>query len=108
MEEILLNILVVGIPVGWFLRSAEQWRRDAKRARKIAPPPPAPAPPAAPPVSIEPRIERLLERLSQRMETLEDRIDFAERLLDARGTPVRPKGFEATTSGVLPETSTRR
>lgn len=99
-----LVAMLLAFSAGWFLRSATQWRRDAKRARVEivhAAPPPAP-----PPAAIEPRVERLLERLTERMETLEDRIDFAERILDARGTPVRPRSLEAQARAV-PEASTR-
>lgn len=95
-------VIIMAFSVGWFLRSTAQWRRDAKRNRAdIAPPPPAP-----PPAPIEPRVERLLERLNQRMETLEDRIDFAERLLDARSAPMRPNSLEAQPT-TLPGSSIR-
>ena len=86
MEDAIIGLFwgfVFGTPVGYFLRSTVQWRREAREAtRTLAPPAPAPAPPAT---SGETRLERLLERLNQRMESLEDRIDFTERLLDSRG-----------------------
>jgi hypothetical protein len=86
MEEFVIGLfwgVVFATPTGYFLRSAVQWRREARDATRISAPPPAPPHPA--PVAGEVRMERLLDRLSQRMETLEDRIDFTERLLDSRG-----------------------
>jgi hypothetical protein len=85
MEEALIGLfwgLVFGTPVGWFLRSAAQWRREAKRLTQpiqvVAPQEHRPTQP------VEARVERALDRLNQRLETMEDRLDFAERMLDTR------------------------
>lgn len=80
--EIIASIILgfwMGAPVGWFLKSAFTWRREARR---LANPEPMPLPPSAPP--IDSRLEKLVERFSQRLETLEDRLEFTERLLESR------------------------
>jgi hypothetical protein len=95
-EEIVFSLfwgLVFGTPIGWFLRSAAQWRRDAKRIPSPVIQPVAISPPQPPPT--EARLERVLDRLSHRLETLEERIDFAERLLDTRSAGHRPEVFDA-------------
>jgi len=86
MPEEVFFTLLFGFGTGWFLKTALIWRRDAKKAlppetRVVT------VAPAASPATQEARIERLLEKLGQRMEALEDRIDFAERLLDDRNRP---------------------
>jgi hypothetical protein len=96
MEDAIIGLfwgMVFGTPVGWFLRSAAQWRREARRVAPPAAPPQVHAAPVAAPASTEIRVERLLDRLNQRLETLEDRLDFAERLLDSR------TGARAETAG---------
>jgi hypothetical protein len=84
-EEVIAGIILgfwMGAPIGWFMKAALTWRRDARRATQ------GESKPAVPPVQPVPqltaRIESLMERLSQRLETVEDRLEFTERLLDAR------------------------
>jgi hypothetical protein len=85
-EEIIVGIIFgfwIGAPVGWFMKSAFTWRREARRLSPSEPNAvPAPAP------ALNARMESLMERLSQRLETVEDRLEFTERLIDAR-TPGR-------------------
>jgi hypothetical protein len=96
MDEELLAGLFLGmffsLPFGWFLRSAVQWRRDARRAAPL--PPPAPPPAILPPGISPERVETLLERIGQRMESLEDRVEFTERLMDERSR--RTSVFESS------------
>ena len=84
MEEEVLAGLVLGLflwlPFGWFLRSAWQWRREAKR---VEPPVVREAVQPAPPPENR-RVELLLERLVHRLESVEERVDFTEQLLDNR------------------------
>jgi hypothetical protein len=87
-EEVFVGLIMgfwVGAPVGWFLKAAFTWRRDAKRLTQSEA---KPAPVVETPTPINARLEKLMERLSQRLETVEDRLEFTERLLDAR-TPGR-------------------
>ncbi len=78
----------VGIPVGYFFKAAMNWRREAKR--QALPAPEVRLIPAQQSPSLEPRLERLLEKVGQRLEAIEDRLEFTERLLDAR-TKARPE-----------------
>ncbi|MGH7553202.1 MAG: hypothetical protein ACREMQ_09290 [Longimicrobiales bacterium] len=97
-EEIVFSLfwgLVFGTPIGWFLRSAAQWRREAKRIPAPVIQPVAISSPQPPPPT-EARLERVLDRLSHRLETVEERIEFAERLLDTRSAGShRPEAFDA-------------
>jgi hypothetical protein len=97
-EEIIFGLfwgLVFGTPIGWFLRSAAQWRREARRIPAPINQPVAVSPPPPPP-PLEARLERTLDRLNNRLETLEDRIDFAERLLDTRSVGGhKPESFDS-------------
>lgn len=84
-EEILVGLFVgfwMGAPIGWFMKSAFTWRRDAKRLANSEPKPVASPEASAP--GMNARMESLMERLAQRLETVEDRLEFTERLLDAR------------------------
>jgi hypothetical protein len=88
MDEFMVGLFlgtVFSLPFGWFLRSAAQWRRDARRAPQ---PPPAAPPPIVPPGISPERVEKLLERIAQRMESLEERVEFTERLMDDRSRRV--------------------
>ncbi|MGH7468297.1 MAG: hypothetical protein ACRENP_09955 [Longimicrobiales bacterium] len=90
-EEIFIGLfwgVLMALPFGWFLRSAAQWRREA-RQNQVPVVQPVVVSPSTPPA--EARLEKVLERLTQRLETVEDRIDFTERLLDARssGAPLQ-------------------
>jgi hypothetical protein len=72
---------------GWFLKTALIWRRDARKAEARQELPPAPARPAPQPhvaPAMENRLERLVDLVNRRLEAIEDRMDFAERLLDSR------------------------
>jgi hypothetical protein len=86
MEEEVFAGLILGaflwLPVGWFLRSALQWRREARRVEH--PVVQQVVQPAPPPESR--RLELLLERLVHRVESVEERIDFTEQLLDSRSS----------------------
>jgi len=99
-EEIIAGMFVgfwLGAPIGWFLKSAFTWRRDAKRLAQGEPktvPPPTPAP-----TEVSTRMENLMERLAQRLETVEDRLEFTERLLDARTGNLRKTGTRRIPSG---------
>jgi hypothetical protein len=86
-EEIIIGLfwgVLMALPFGWFLRSAAQWRRDARRLEApVVQPIVMSSSPASP---ADARLEKVLERLTQRLESMEDRIEFTERLLDARTT----------------------
>jgi hypothetical protein len=85
-EEIIAGLILgfwIGAPVGWFLKAAFTWRRDAKRLSHTEAKP-VPAPPQQPAPQVNSRLESLMERLNQRLETVEDRLEFTERLIDAR------------------------
>jgi hypothetical protein len=85
-EEVIAGIILgfwMGAPIGWFMKAALTWRRDAKRATQGGESKPAAAP-VQPVPQLTARIESLMDRLNQRLETVEDRLEFTERLLDAR------------------------
>jgi hypothetical protein len=92
-EEIAMLIIGMwfGAPIGWFMKTALTWRRDAKRlaAETKASAPPAPPPKPAVSPALEARLEQLVDRVNQRLEGIEDRLEFTERLIESRRPAIR-------------------
>ena len=85
MEEEILAGMILGmmfaLPFGYFLRSAVQWRREARR---VAPPVTQPVAISATEAPAEARVVKALERLNHRLESVEERMEFTESILDSR------------------------
>jgi hypothetical protein len=91
-EEIAMLIIGMwfGAPIGWFMKTALTWRREARRLAAEARPSPSPPPPQlAVPAVLESRLEQLVDRMNQRLEGIEDRLEFTERLLESRRPAIR-------------------
>lgn len=88
MEEFVAGLFFGGLfafPTGWFLKTAFVWRREARKATTQVEPPRSvsqPTPQAS--AAVENRLERLVDLVNRRLEAMEDRMEFAERLLDSR------------------------
>jgi hypothetical protein len=91
VEEFIAGLFFGGLfafPTGWFLKTAFVWRREAKKmaqpeGRVINQSAPAPSHAAA---GVESRLERMVDLVNRRLEAMEERMEFAERLLDSRST----------------------